>query len=182
MTDSCRKEIDKLNQITYDLVLGKKYSPAFEGFDKLSILYMSEFIHYSELMGTKESSEEKREISKGLSSLLEEWRAITDLRKRVLEKDKEESIHVARINFQIAILQKNFPLADERERILSGLYLEGITLYSEHICELEEMISDTINPFKKEQFKENIKLIREAYTEMNTDWIEIQTARKLYSE
>jgi hypothetical protein len=89
---------------------------------------------------------------------------------------------VAKINFQVAVLQKNFPLADEREGILSALYLEGMTFYSEHLCELEKRMTDTSNPFQKKHLKEKINRIRKSYTEMNTDWIEIQADRKSYSE
>jgi len=182
MTNGHRREINQLTQILFNSILKEKYSSASLKFDELSILYMNEFVYYSELIDKKESLEEKREIHKELSSLLKEWKKIMDLSKEVWEKDKGESIHVAKINFQVAIWQKNFPLADEREGILSALYLEAMTFYSEHLCELEKRMIDTNNPFQKKQLKEKINRVRNAYTEMNTDWIDIQTARKLYSE
>lgn len=92
-----------------------------------------------------------------------------------------DSIQIVKINFEIAIYNKDFRLADEWADKLSLLYLKEIISDSTYICALEKMMKNESSIFQKEQVEETIKKKREQYTQMNRDWIDVQTARSLYS-
>jgi hypothetical protein len=74
-----------------------------------------------------------------------------------------ESIHHARLNFEIAICHKDFSRADKIAEDLACLYLNELCYYSEKVQEGEEEA-------------------RKKYTEVNNEWIDVQTIRELYSK
>lgn len=111
----------------------------------------------------------------------------------MIDSPNAESIHYTKINFEIAVCHRDLSSANEWEDKLSLLYLEEIKFYSDCICELEEIIKDNKNIMNRvvleifshreaKQLEELLKEARKKYTKINQEWIDVQTARKLYSE
>ena len=182
MINPYKKQIDELTQITFQSICREDYFSANLEFDKLSLLYMEEFIFYFNSIGKKKTLKEKKEIHKELSSRLKEWRRMADIRKRISEIEHAERIYTARLDFQNAIDSRDFSLADEQADRLSVLYFKGEALYSEHICELEKRIADTNNPSQKQEFEKRLANLRKTYSKINEGWTEIRIDRRLCVE
>lgn len=100
-----------------------------------------------------------------------------------------EKIHYAKINFEIAVCHGDFERANELEDHLSILFLNELVLYSEYINKMEKVMEERKKIFNFQKgdapvkpLEEKIKDAREYYTKLNQEWIDVQTARELYSE
>jgi hypothetical protein len=51
-------------------------------FDALSILYLNEYVHYSEDIEKEESREEKEKIRKELTSTMDDWRETISIQEK----------------------------------------------------------------------------------------------------
>ena len=97
----------------------------------------------------------------------------------MIETPYTEKIHYKKINFELAIAHKDFLRANELENELSVLYLIESLVFSESIEEMEKVKKKKWG--SKSGIEKTILELREKYTQINSEWKEVQKMRKDYS-